>query len=203
MRPGLQEFSKPNLYKSISGAHKRPLVIKSKFLVYFAHYPVSISTIFQYQNKQLAIHNFMMTTVTTMWLNWLPRLQNTFATSVGFGFGWAYVVVEGLGIPTLDMEEQRVGSSLDKRWPEFITVKTIRPRETRTERASKTSIRAWATRPFTSWAYSIEASAKTLRGKEYDHQATWNLCIDLLNWAGLDTCISWNKNQRAGLGFGV
>ncbi|KAK2649405.1 hypothetical protein Ddye_016894 [Dipteronia dyeriana] len=81
-------------------------------------------------------------------------------------------------------------------------VNANKARATRTERTENTSIIAWATPPFTSCAYSAEASASTVSGKEYAHQAKLNFLIAFLNRVGLDTCFHiQNKNQQQFLTF--
>ena len=71
----------------------------------------------------------------------------------------------------------------------LIAVNTIKASDTKTESADKTSIIACALPLFTSCAYSVDASAKTVRGKEYAHHVTLNFFIDFLKSAGLETCL--------------
>lgn len=64
-------------------------------------------------------------------------------------------------------------------------VYNIRTKNTMTERTVKISMRPLAVPVSTCLAYSVEANARIVRGKEYAHQLTLNLRIELLNKAGL------------------
>lgn len=72
-------------------------------------------------------------------------------------------------------------------------VRTVTPRKTRKDRADNTSIRTVAMVLLTSCAYSAEAIARKVRGKEYAHHATLNFLIDFLKSAGLQACSGSNK----------
>lgn len=80
------------------------------------------------------------------------------------------------------------GSSCGNRSLVRTAVKTMSARVTTTDKMESTSMSAFATSPLTSWAYSVAARARAVRGKEYAHHATLNRLMDLLNRAGLDTC---------------
>lgn len=64
----------------------------------------------------------------------------------------------------------------------------MRPKKTNIENTDNTSIRPEAIWPFAFWAYSTEARATKVSGKEYAHQTTVNLLIDFLKIAGLQAC---------------
>lgn len=78
----------------------------------------------------------------------------------------------------------------------LIAVNTIKASDTKTESADKTSIIVCAFPLFTSCAYSVDASAKTVRGKEYAHHATLNFFIDFLKSAGLETSDRKRNSER-------
>lgn len=75
-----------------------------------------------------------------------------------------------------------------KRSPVLTAVKPIKTTITSTESTASSSMSALGTAPFTSWAYSVAASATMLSGKEYAHHVMLNRLIDRLNNAGLETC---------------
>lgn len=83
-----------------------------------------------------------------------------------------------------------------KRSPALTAVKTTRATVTVTERTARMSIRALDAPPFTSCAYSVAASASTVRGNEYAHHATLNRLIDRLNSAGLETCTGHRRPRQ-------